>query len=180
MSDLSAFLGSAAAFEQLDPCRRGLFCGTNAEGEDILDSGRQPLGSVRLSLGWMSRYEDILVWLDFLRQVILQGVGLVCIPSPSSSINDENVSKREIVVLTDIYIYPIKSCGSFKVKEWPLTSLSLLYDREWMIIDQNCNPLTLKRLPSLSQIRPVIDLHQHRLVLYANNHAPFTLDINQG
>lgn len=145
------------------------------EGEDVLNEGHQPLGSIRLSLGWMSRYEDIIVWLNFLREIVLNGLGIVQIPS----VLDENRNNRSTVVLTNIYIYPIKSCGAFAVQEWPLTSLSLLYDREWMIIDQNFNPLTLKRLPCLSQIRPVINLQQHQLILHANNHSDFILDIDQ-
>ncbi|CAF4252079.1 unnamed protein product, partial [Rotaria magnacalcarata] len=54
---------SSKSFENNHECRRGLFCGTNADGDDVLDSGRQPLGSIRLSLGWMSRYEDIQCWI---------------------------------------------------------------------------------------------------------------------
>lgn len=125
----------------------------------------------------MSRYEDIQIWINFLRQIILQGIGIAS--SLSSSI--ENGHDEEMnFILTNIYIYPIKSCSSISVKEWPLTSLSLLYDREWMIIDQKLNPLTLKRLPLLSQIKPSIDLKQNQLILNAKNHSSFIIDINNG
>ncbi|CAF3564812.1 unnamed protein product [Adineta steineri] len=171
-----AYLGSSKSFEINHECHRGLFCGTNNDGEDVLDSGRQPLGSIRLSLGWMSRYEDIQNWIDFLRQVILQGIGIAPL-LPSLTVN--KYSNEEIILnLTHIYIYPIKSCGSMSVKEWPLTSISFLYDREWIIIDQNLNPLTLKRLPSLAQIKPFINLKQNQLILNANNHPSFIIDIN--
>jgi hypothetical protein len=144
----------------------------------VIDSGRQPLGSIRLSLGWMSRYEDITRWIDFLRQVIVQGIGATPL-SPPLSIDDEHDDAMSLI-LTDIYVYPVKSCGAFAVQEWPLTSLSLLYDREWMIIDQHSNPLTLKRLPALSQIKPSIDLKENRLILNASNVSPFVLQIDQG
>jgi hypothetical protein len=175
---ISKSLGSRQSFETNHDCHRGLFCGTNTDSEDVINSGHQPLGSIRLSLGWMSRYEDIQHWIDFLQQVILQGIGIApCLPSLSIS----NGYHKEInLILTDIYIYPIKSCSSISVKEWPLTSLSLLYDREWMIVDQNFNPLTLKRLPLLSQIKPVINLQENQLILNAKNHSAFIIDIKNG
>jgi uncharacterized protein YcbX len=124
----------------------------------------------------MSRYEDIQSWINFLQKIILQGIGIEpCLPLLSI----ENGYNEEInLILTDIYIYPIKSCSSISVKEWPLTSLSFLYDREWMIIDKDLNPLTLKRLPLLSQIKPSINLKQNQLILNANNHSSFIIDIN--
>jgi molybdenum cofactor sulfurtransferase len=171
-------LGSSKSFENNHQCHRGLFCGSNIDSEDVIDSGYQPLGSIRLSLGWMSRYEDIQSWIHFLQQVILQGIGRA---SDRLALPISNGYHEEIkLILTNIYIYPIKSCSSISVKEWPLTSLSLLYDREWMIIDQNLNPLTLKRLPLLSQIKPMINLEQNQLILNAKNHSSFSIDINHG
>ena len=78
------------------------------------------------------------------------------------------------------YIYPIKSCAPQSIHRWPLTPYSLLYDREWMIIDQHLNPLTLKRLPLLSQIRPTVNLQENQLILHATDHQPFVLDFDQG
>jgi uncharacterized protein YcbX len=167
------YLGSSKSFENNQQCHRKLFCGTNIDSDDVIDSGYQPLGSIRLSLGWMSRYEDIQSWIDFLQRIILQGIGRASY-QPVLPISNEEIK----LILTNIYIYPIKSCSSISVKQWPLTSLSLLYDREWMIIDQNLNPLTLKRLPLLSQIKPMINLEQNQLILHAKNHPPFSIDID--
>ena len=123
----------------------------------------------------MSRYEDIQGWIGFLRQVILQGIGIAPL-LPSLPITNEETN----FILTHIYIYPVKSCGSISIKEWPLSSISFLYDREWMIVDQNFNSLTLKRLPLLSQIKPSINLETNQLILNANNHSSFIIDINNG
>jgi hypothetical protein len=49
-----------------------------------------------------------------------------------------------------------------------------------MIVDQNFNPLTLKRLPLLSQIKPVINLQENQLILNAKNHSAFIIDIKNG
>lgn len=174
---MNIYLGSSKSFENNHQCYRGLFCGTNNENEDVIDFGHQPLGSIRLSLGWMSRYEDIQSWINFLRDIILQGIG---ISSYQTCLLINNNKEINNLILTNIYIYPIKSCSSISVKQWPITSLSFLYDREWMIIDQNLNPLTLKRLPLLSQIKPEINLKQNQLILNANNHPSFIIDINNG
>ena len=144
----------------------------------MIDSGRQPLGSIRLSLGWMSRYEDIQSWINFLQEVILHGIGIA---SSHSSLSICNEHSEEIhLILTNIYVYPVKSCSAMSVQEWPLTSLSLLYDREWMIVDQNFHPLTLKRLPALSQIKPTIDLKENQLMLNAKDHPSLIIDIRNG
>ena len=144
----------------------------------MIDYGRQPLGSVRVSLGWMSRYEDVQRWIEFLRDVILQGLGIASLLS--SPPKCEPCSGEIDLILTHIYLYPVKSCGSLSVQAWPLTSLSLLYDREWMIVDQQGNPLTLKRLPSLSQIKPEIKIDEQLLILNAIDHSPFVIDIQNG
>ena len=125
----------------------------------------------------MSRYEDIQNWLEFLQKIILQGIGIASSSSTSNLLVDRSNDNVHLT-LTHIYLYPIKSCCSISVQEWPLTSMSLLYDREWMIIDQNLNPLTLKRLPLLSQIKPFINLKDQQLMLNAKNHSPFIIDIN--
>ncbi|CAF4668647.1 unnamed protein product, partial [Rotaria magnacalcarata] len=56
--------------------------------------------------------------------------------------------------------------------------MSFLYDREWMVMDQNLNPLTLKRLPALSQIKPAINSEKNQLILNATNHPSFIIEIN--
>ncbi|CAF0826603.1 unnamed protein product [Adineta ricciae] len=173
-----SYLGSRRSLETNHECCRGLFCGTNHDGEDVIDFGRQPLGSIRVSLGWMSRYEDIQIWIDFLCQIVLQGIGIAPLFPPSVE-NGNLLTENLNLTLTHIYIYPIKSCAPMSVTEWPLTSIAFLYDREWMIVDQNMNPLTLKRLPSLSQIKPHIDLKQKQLILSASNHPSFIIDIHR-
>lgn len=170
--------GSRESFEDNQNCRRAIFCGINIEGEDVLNNGQQPLGSIRISIGWMTRYDDIEKWLDFLDEVILKGIGLNqnVIFTRALGANQENFT----VSLKNIYIYPIKSCAGQSVDRWPLTSYSLLYDREWMIIDQYFNPLTLKRLPLLSQVQSRIDLTRRQLILSAGNHSDFVIDIDHG
>jgi len=67
--------------------------------------------------------------------------------------------------LAELYIYPIKSCGSFQVSSWPLGERGLLYDRQWMVIQNNTIPLTQKRVPQMCLIKPTLDRIKQLLTL---------------
>lgn len=63
------------------------------------------------------------------------------------------------VKLKQICVYPIKSCGAFKVStKWELTRRGLKFDREWMIVKQNGVALTQKTETKLCLITPSINL----------------------
>lgn len=69
-----------------------------------------------------------------------------------------------------ICIYPIKSCGAFKIGPgvencWPVGPTGLLYDREWMIVTSSGAALTQKQEPSLCMIKPMLDVDNDVLVL---------------
>ncbi|MEM8568780.1 MAG: MOSC N-terminal beta barrel domain-containing protein [Bacteroidota bacterium] len=49
--------------------------------------------------------------------------------------------------LSDIYIYPIKSLGSIRVKNIKTTEKGLEFDRRWMLINQDRQFLTIRRYP---------------------------------
>ncbi|GBP16757.1 Molybdenum cofactor sulfurase [Eumeta japonica] len=68
--------------------------------------------------------------------------------------------------LKEICIYPVKSCGAFKIVDsWPLTSTGLLYDRGWMIVDAYGMALTQKHQSRLCLIRPIINRHKGTMEL---------------
>jgi uncharacterized protein YcbX len=50
------------------------------------------------------------------------------------------------LVLSNIFVYPIKSCGRFEVTEWDITSNGLNYDREWVLVDDNGTYLNQKKV----------------------------------
>lgn len=65
------------------------------------------------------------------------------------------------VKLKQICVYPIKSCGAFKVEtKWLLTRRGLKYDREWMIVKQNGVALTQKTDTKLCLITPSINVDE--------------------
>lgn len=61
------------------------------------------------------------------------------------------------VKLRQICVFPIKSCGAFRImSQWQLTRRGLKYDREWMIVQSNGTVMTQKTDTKLCLIRPII------------------------
>lgn len=61
-------------------------------------------------------------------------------------------------VITELNLYPIKSCAGIALQQAQLTeaglSSELVYDREWMVIGENSMPLTQRAWPQMALIRP--------------------------
>lgn len=49
------------------------------------------------------------------------------------------------MILTHLYIYPIKSLGGYRVSEARLTDRGLEYDRRWLLIDQQGHFMTQRK-----------------------------------
>lgn len=89
---------------------------------------------------------------------------------------------RNSNTLTDIYVYPIKSCGGMRTDSWVTGSKGLLYDREWMVVTPAGVCLTQKREPKLCLIRPSIDLSSRLLILHFSGelHIVFSILMHSG
>ncbi|XP_063046924.1 molybdenum cofactor sulfurase isoform X2 [Engraulis encrasicolus] len=190
-------------------------------GDDIdLVDGR-PTGSVRVSFGYMSTFEDCQRFLTFVvncfadKPFRVDEARLARLKSASASasvgdshggggplsngghLGGETDHRRgeadpffissscgeEIIVqspqgaeqgrhnnshtLTNIFIYPIKSCAAFEVKEWSVGPVGLLYDRVWMVVNENGVCLSQKRESRLCQIQPQISLASNALRIRA-------------
>jgi uncharacterized protein YcbX len=59
-------------------------------------------------------------------------------------------------MLSDIYIYPVKSLAGIKVSTWPVNEKGLLHDRKWMLIDGNNQFLSQRRVPKMVLIKTQI------------------------
>jgi uncharacterized protein len=63
-----------------------------------------------------------------------------------------------MAILSEIILYPIKSCAGMSVREATLTtaglSLDAVYDREWMVVDQNGHCVTQREHPRMALITP--------------------------
>ncbi|NWI20820.1 MOCOS sulfurase, partial [Crypturellus soui] len=83
------------------------------------------------------------------------------------------------ITLTNIYLYPIKSCSAFEVAEWPVGNQGLLYDRNWMVVNQNGVCMTQKQEPRLCLINPSIDLKQNIMIIQAEGMDPISVSLEE-
>ncbi|KFO27398.1 molybdenum cofactor sulfurase [Fukomys damarensis] len=81
--------------------------------------------------------------------------------------------------VTNLYLYPIKSCAAFEVTRWPIGNQGLLYDRSWMIVNHNGICLSQKQEPSLCLIQPFIDLQQRIMVVKAKGMEPIEVPLEE-
>ncbi|XP_064594606.1 molybdenum cofactor sulfurase-like [Liolophura sinensis] len=82
------------------------------------------------------------------------------------------------IVLTNIFLFPVKSCGAFEVTEWQIGPKGFLYDRNWMIISDSGVSLSQKREPKLCQLQPQLDLKQRKLILNFRGVSPHVVPID--
>ncbi|XP_066208847.1 molybdenum cofactor sulfurase [Saccopteryx leptura] len=82
-------------------------------------------------------------------------------------------------VITNLYLYPIKSCAAFEVTKWPVGNHGLLYDRGWMVVNHNGICLSQKQEPRLCLIQPIIDLQQRIMVIKAKGMEPIEVPLEE-
>lgn len=68
-------------------------------------------------------------------------------------------------ILSQIYLYPIKSLAGIQVLTWPVDHNGLKFDRKWMLVDTQQQFLSQRRLPNMALIKPRIE--QDALILSA-------------
>ncbi|NWQ65761.1 MOCOS sulfurase, partial [Neopipo cinnamomea] len=64
-----------------------------------------------------------------------------------------------------------------QVTEWPVGNQGLLYDRNWMVVNQNGVCMTQKQEPKLCLIKPSIDLKQKIMVIQAEGMDPICVSL---
>lgn len=87
------------------------------------------------------------------------------VPSPIA-ITSRATLDRNSITLTDIYVYPVKSCGAMHMESWVIGPRGFLYDREWMVVTPAGVCLTQKQDTKLCLIQPSIDLSSRLLFLH--------------
>lgn len=58
--------------------------------------------------------------------------------------------------VTGLYIYPVKSCRGIRLNEMTITARGPQHDREWMIVDEQSQFLTLRTVSKLAEIKTSI------------------------
>jgi uncharacterized protein len=60
------------------------------------------------------------------------------------------------LVLSDLYIYPVKSLAGIRVTRWQVVATGFKYDRKWMLIDADRQFLSQRRLPRMALIKTAL------------------------
>lgn len=145
----------------------GHVCG---DSNDLV-SGK-PTGALRLSFSYVNEPRDIDKFLDFVREYFFVTNLNFTLPT---TICDKNAITLK---LEDIFIFPIKSCKGFHVRNWKLTRSGLQYDREFMLIDNHGQILTQKKYSKLNTIQIVdLDILNEVLVVGAPDSGTLVIDL---
>ena len=77
--------------------------------------------------------------------------------------------------LSEILVYPIKSCASVPVASVEVTRFGLKWDRRWLIVDDQGMFQTQRQIPHLAWIKPTLD--ENTLTLSAPSQSDIVLAI---
>ncbi|GMF25310.1 unnamed protein product [Phytophthora lilii] len=146
-------------------------------GDDIDIVNGLPTGAIRVSLGYMSTFEDVAAFVDFASKYFVCRVAPEQEPEAMTRTSSPRILSPQFAkgpYLCKVTLFPIKSCAGMVVDAWPIGSRGLLFDREFAIVDLSTgNALTVKTVPELCFLHPVIDLgHQTLTLSYRNPGKP--------
>lgn len=79
------------------------------------------------------------------------------------------------MILSDIFIYPVKSLAGIRVENWDVVPTGLQYDRQFMLIDEKGQFLSQRRLPKMALIQT--RLTDSELILSAEKFADLHLPL---
>ena len=139
---------------------------TCSNNKDIING--KPTGAIRVSFSTINTINEIDLFLEFININFIQ-----------LNTNEEitKLNTNEEITITNLNIYPIKSCQKQIVQKWQISSVGLLYDREWSIIDSENKIIRLKKCPNLIYLIPYINLFEKTLIISYKNKS-ITIDIN--
>jgi uncharacterized protein YcbX len=80
-------------------------------------------------------------------------------------------------IISQMFIYPVKSCAGIEINQATLAETGLAFDREWMIVDQDGMFLTQRQIPHMVWITP--ELTSHSLKLKAPDQPTLEIEFNQ-
>jgi len=79
---------------------------------------------------------------------------------------DTSIAPTDVqATIAQLWVYPVKSCAGISLTEAELTDTGLLYDRAWMVVDEEGEFVTQRELPRMALIQTAFKMGQ--LVLRA-------------
>jgi len=71
--------------------------------------------------------------------------------------------KKKSFIVTDLKIFPIKSCGEIRLQSMKMNETGFLYDREWIILGQDGKMVTQREDSRLLRLMPSLKLKNDEL-----------------
>ncbi len=136
--------------------RTGHVCGDHI---DLVEG--KPTGAIRISFGKDSIWEDMDSFVTFVQNTFIDGSRS---SSAAKSPNDQ--TKVEV---TELYLFPIKSCAGQRVRRWKIEMPTgkLKHDREFSLVDTSGTAIRLQACPKMTTIKPTIDLETETMKICA-------------
>lgn len=149
--------GIAAALNlQAWEIKRNFSVGFRCGSDNDIIAGK-PTGVIRASLGAMSTISDVDAFVSFVSEFYCDK----SLPAPLFPTSEAVSKSKHNIYVSDITVYPIKSCGGFTVPkdtDWEVRPEGLAWDREWCLLHQGTGQaLSQKRYANMALIRPVLD-----------------------
>ncbi|ENN81165.1 hypothetical protein YQE_02429, partial [Dendroctonus ponderosae] len=166
--------GACQKYLKLDPDKvqnqfeAGHVCG---DQHDLVDGS--PTGSVRISFGYMSTFEDADKFLQMIETCFVSHSNFQSLTIDRTIDASLNGTRNRLEItgkLVNIYVYPVKSCAPLAVKgSWKLTHIGLEYDRRWMIVNSSGACVSQKKIGKLCTLKPILDFSRKMLKLKIND-----------
>lgn len=150
--------GGIASALNLQPweIKRNFSAGFRCGSDNDIIAGK-PTGVIRASLGAMSTISDVDAFVAFVSEFYCEKSMPVAIYQAEEATGKSTHS----IYVSDITVYPIKSCGGFTVPrntDWEVRPEGLAWDREWCLVHQGTGQaLSQKRYANMALIQPVLD-----------------------
>lgn len=143
----------------------------------------------------MSTVDDVVSFISFLEEYFIDASDPDAITPTvdligegeeleATTIEDPDLISSAPVQVDSVIIYPIKSCRGYKIPQgqsWPIAPHGLLYDREWMLVDEVTGAaMTQKRFPRMCMIRPKVLLNQNLMVVEYDEDLSSGADLSDG
>jgi uncharacterized protein YcbX len=59
--------------------------------------------------------------------------------------------------ISDLFVYPVKSCAGVRMKEVSIVPTGFAFDRNWMVVDADGNFVTQREQPTLALVKPALN-----------------------
>ena len=73
------------------------------------------------------------------------------------------------LILSEIWIYPVKSLGGIRLTTAKVLGKGLLHDRRWMLLDENGVFMTQRGYPKMALFKSSLNADDNTITVTANN-----------